>query len=218
LKGKCVPEVTLRVAEKNDVTALTTCYRREPVRFRRPVEDFAVFLAALQRRRPGLELILCDGEMVGYLAHSVHKGKAEPWQGRVIEYAGSRAAVLAALGSLMEREELESVEFMVPAHDTETRMMLGVTGDVRPLPHHTLKVLDFGRMMKGLAPYIEDCLGASVSFDAVNGAFRFQSGSGTHEVRGHGDLLQFLFGEVERPSPWSDVFPLDLPEPGLNYV
>lgn len=217
-QARFATEINVRPAGEGDLTALTACYWREPVRFYRPAEDFGAFLAAAGTTNVRVDTISCKGEMIGYLAYWIQEEKSGIRKAIVKEYAGCRAAMPAAATVILEKEKLDGMEFTVPAHDLGMKMALGLTGKSEPLHGHTFKVLDFPRMMEGLTPHLRACLGKAFHFDFGGEVFRFRSGETRFEVGGQSELLAFLFGEMERPPAWREVFPVPLPAPGFNYV
>jgi len=75
----------------------------------------------------------------------------------VIEYAGSRVALVGALTEVMARLNLRELRLAVPWQDVDLLHLLherGVTGDHIPLVGHTMRIVNFPGLMRDLRPYV----------------------------------------------------------------
>ena len=190
-----LPPVSCRVREWTDadVPEMEALYRREPVRFvRAPGEMLRLLRSRSLHARPGRTWVVRVGERTAaYLCVSGPDGKTGPGVLVTREIAGSRHAVLAAAGRIIDASGAECMDIEVPSSDAEMELLAAAFGCARRPTgmHGTLKIIDPSEFSAApeMAPE---------------------------------DLAALVFGSVEREAPRarSDVLPLPLPCYGLNYI
>ena len=161
--------LVVRRATPADAAACARLYAAEPVHFARVHADF---VEALQDP-PGNTYVYADrwmieraGEAVAYLC------LGSPWHeelGAGIrhtgEYAGSRVAVAAVLGTLFAAGGVRELTWRVAWQDGELIQLLqakGYRAEVAPLDGHTYRILNFPRFMADLRPLLKALLPADL--------------------------------------------------------
>ena len=147
------------------------------------------------------------------------------------EYAGSRAALVDALPAIAQGGSYSAVELAFPAWDRDLAYLVGRLGAElrpRPLPHHTVRLLDLPGLMLELRPYLAARLPESdldrLSFAQEGEACRFTCGEQTLSL-GLSEAAPLVLGGPNRPAVEGDlgrvlasVFPLPLPLIGFEYI
>jgi predicted N-acetyltransferase YhbS len=214
-----------------DVPRMAELYRAEPVRFERTTTEWYSFLRAGRAAdhpcrtwvvsapdRPGeIDAYLCGLEPV------------QTSQGRAIsvqEIAGSRDAVLAALGPVMDAMRADRSDVNVLGLDSGMAARAAQFNlEIVPRGFHgTVKVIDPPRLL----PALRRLVGSGVSIEAGADGLGFRLGTESFAVRGLAEVTAFMFDSIERlaarPGPGSlrsaldAVFPIPLPDYGLNYI
>ena len=176
-----------------DLPDLEALHRQEPVRFvRAPGEMRRLLGTGAVHARPGRTWVARVGERTAaYLCVEGPDAKTGPGVLVAREVGGSREAVLAAAGRIIDVTGAECLDIEVPASDTETRLLAETAGcECRTTGMHgTLKIIDPAVFLETRTMAAED-------------------------------LAALVFGSVERDAPPNvpDGFPLPLPCYGLNYV
>jgi predicted acetyltransferase len=237
--------ISLRRLTPADSLTLSRLYQAEPVHYRRLNRLFA---HALQNPQAD-SFIHAEGwlaERSGQAAAYLFLGcpyeeEMELGNRHVSEYAGSRLAIAAALDVLLASGTLKNLAWAIPWQDAELIHLLqegGYSGSMAPLEGHTLRIVDFPRLMHGLRPILQARLGAKL----LRGLRFEQSGArlgstGTDRctiVRGADRLeldgaamTRLVIGTTENvpqpvlPGALAEIipalFPLPAFLPGLNY-
>jgi len=151
----------VRPATEADASLCACLHQAEPVHFVRRVEEFAAhFQRSEEFPRAEDWMVEVVGVPVAYLFTMV---PWEYWHGKeagareVVEYAGSRVALVGALARVMERLNLRELRLHVPWQDVDFLRLLreqGITGDPIPLLGHTMRVVNFPGLMSDLRPYL----------------------------------------------------------------
>jgi len=234
--GRTLPgiSVTVETMTNADLPLIRECYRREPVRFLRPAEDYdRAFACGVVMNRPSEFLtIRANGDVRGYLIVGQRDGEART---RIAEFAGDRHALLAALPGVLRHPTVGALGWQIPGHDVLFRALcinLGLTGTPATFPG-TIKVTNFPQLMERLRPRWEELLGtkraARLSFSQQNDAFVVRYGD--DELAWDRDtmtrlLLGVPYGEeppkIETSDVLAEALAAILPLPclwyGLNYV
>ncbi len=224
--------VTIDGMAAEELQLVIECYRREAVRFLRPPSDYRYALQCGRvMNRPAEFLVLRDrGAFCGY---AIVQFPQEERRARMVEFAGDRCALVAALPQILRRYDLEELRFQVQRHDEPLQGLCasyGLTGT--PVPASgTVKVVNFPQLMQRLRPRWVELLGPSdaarLGFWQRDGGYGFRFGD-EEMVTDRDTTTRLLFGTVDRaePNPASGALreALDaiLPIPtlwyGLNYV
>jgi hypothetical protein len=145
-------------------------YSREPVHFERNVE---YFLDHFHHRDPKYNqeewIIEIDGHPKASLfliTDWQFIGQPEIGQRRIYEYAGSRAALAAALPIVVEQPGIDVLEAGIPWQDSDFIDLLSKMG-YRPewtaLDGHTMRIINFPAMLQDLQNYIQSRLSPSLT-------------------------------------------------------
>ncbi len=225
---------------KDKLLDIASIYQKEPVRFRRDLNEFQ---ALLERRTPApfwtkTEVLVPydDGRFMGWLVTQEPRD-AERGKGRVrgiAEYAGVRKTIADSIKPLFARYNMEELIFFVPEHDAEllhTLKQRGIEGERENLRGHTFRILNLPRLMDRFAPYIEERVGkdaaSSLKFAQESDKFSITYEQERLELDGE-SLVVLIFGtydEAEREimsriegmtGILQALFPLPFLWPGLN--
>ena len=228
------PAVTIAAMTEADLPLVREWYRREPVRFLRPAEDYdRAFACGVVMNRPSQFLVVREnGDVRGYLIVGQRDGEA---RARVAEFAGDRHALLAALPAVLQHANASALGWQVPGHDVLLRALCGdagLSGTPATSPG-TIKVINFPQLMERLRPRWEELLGteraARLSFSQQNDAFVVRYGN--DELAWDRDTMtRLLLGvpdgeqppKIEASRELTEALATILPLPclwyGLNYV
>jgi hypothetical protein len=237
----------------------------EPVRYIRRAEDWEMALACRTVMntasdfwgvRVGDPSAVPSGETPGsggtlLVAYAiVHQpGKARRREGdppfvRVVEFAGVRASVIAALPMLHRHYGVDQVRIHAQGSDPVLARVLRLTTGVEGIESGfsgTLRVINFPQLMERCRPLLAERAGyaavselrweADAPAGSAEGGFTFRRGAETVRVNDLGSLACFLFG-TRKPldgdtQPTGDesllrdlraALPLPVPWYGLSYV
>ncbi|HLV80172.1 MAG TPA: GNAT family N-acetyltransferase [Chthonomonadaceae bacterium] len=229
-----LPVVKLETVTEETLPQMRECYRREPARFLRPLEDYRyAWQSRFVMNQPvDFLAVQADGIFCGYII--LQQPNEYKWAA-IAEYAGDRRALLAALPQLFARYKVEGLGWHVPQHDTFFRALCEGTG-LQGEPASTsgtYKIINFPQLMQRLRPRWEELLGreeaAKLDFSQDDDRYVFKRGRaelatdrdtatrllfGTIEgeaapaVEGHGALTEALKTLLPLPCLWY----------GINYV
>ncbi|NOZ24364.1 MAG: GNAT family N-acetyltransferase [Planctomycetes bacterium] len=174
-------------------------------------------------------------ELVAYVVLGLPARPSQKALARLIEYAGSREAVAAALDEVLGECGVGQIDLCVPAHDVGMKvqaMRFGVEPSIATMPG-TWKMVNLPRFMGAMWHYLEEKLGEETTrelyFSDDEGEYvmryrfdRFTPKDGTH-------LMRVLFGAADEPISLDDapgelrdiieaIRPIPLPLPGMNAV
>ena len=224
--------------EERSLENIVQVYQKEAVRFLRSLEDFKRILtagAAMDREAEILTVHRAN-EFLGYLAIQIPgEKKGEARIGQVVEYSGTRGAIIDAVRCVFERYTLQELTFNVHFHDSELIYLLNqknLTSLIENIPS-LIKIINFPRLMHRLGPYIEERLGrkkidsikfeqqgdrASISINQEQ--FNTDTRRLTQIVLGRYDKREkeMMPKEGEARKVLVDIFPLPFVWSGLNYV
>lgn len=215
-----------------EIGALCALYQRSPVRYVRPVDDWAKLLGAgMLMNGPAdcLGVWSAEGDLLAYL------GAQRPRQGgalRVLEHGGSQPAAFAGLALAAARCASESVEVVAqPCSDDLPRLLLAAGAKERRVPFGgTLGILDPAGFFAAIRPYLRERLGPPADALAVqplpSGGAALTLAGETHTLDTMGRLTAFAFGgdtDEARdvpppPAAFAPAFPMPLVWYGYNYV
>ena len=230
-------KVSIRRATVADAPLCARLYQAEPVHFVRRVEEFAEHLSPLEKY-PGAEdwVVEIRGRVVAFLFLAV---PWEYWHGpetsvrEVVEYAGSRVALVDGLAQVMVQSKLAELRLFVPRQDRDLLQLLaahGATGEAISLTGHTMSIVNFPGLMSDLRPYVK----ARLAQEQRRGLRFMQHGEHCAIVRGQEQLdldttaiTPLVMGPLYSPAvaaapgPLAEItsalFPLPSFLPGLNF-
>ncbi|MCX8161864.1 MAG: GNAT family N-acetyltransferase [Candidatus Bathyarchaeota archaeon] len=225
---------------KDKILDLIELYQREPIRFRRSYEEFKIlvdriFTAGVEAE--GYASILLAyrmGKPVSYVA-------LLRWPGSdlatVIEYAGSRTAILRMLYDAFRILNVERMRLQVPYGDWDLVTLLEGYG-LKPKSSYapaSFAIIDPVRFVEKIEPYIEDRIGVNVGFKAVScdDCIELYISGETMRIEDPRKLTAILFGrpsvvhnlrdgihvDMEAiPKVFRRILPLPSISYGLNYI
>ena len=205
---------SLRPATAADASLCARLYQSEAVHFVRRVEEFAEHFSRLEEFPRAEDWVVeSQGQPLAYMFLGVPwehwtfptfpKGAIEPIPSlsfrapmdvpihgisvgvrEVVEYAGSRTALVAGLAQAVVQSKLAELRLLIPRQDVDLLQLLrvhAVTGDATPLIGHTMRVVNFPRLMSDLRPYVK----ARLTQDQRRGLRFEQEGDRCVIVRAH---------------------------------
>jgi len=204
------PSTLIRVGSEDDIPAMASIYRREPVRYIRSVSDFRELawqrpdvkrLGALERTWVG-GLAGNDGcgpacDRLAYAVVRIRTADDGTKGLHVAEFAGARWCVLQMIAHACAEYAPDSLTITVPGSDLEMAALLhhvGLTAQRVSLLGHTLMSLDDRALLECVQPVMSERFGAHRTAPSPPPAGP--------------ELIRWLFSYLRVP----------LPVPGLNYV
>lgn len=232
--------VAVAEAADGDVPALVAIHQTEAARYVRSPWDWEQFLKVCRLVAGGVEppfgarrcwLVTRKGRPLAYVVLALGRDRQTPTAG-VVEFGGSRRAVMAGLRALAERYRLHSVGVRALPEDREMVDLLdalGVGTEHRLLGGHRLAILHHHTLGRFL-PWLTERVGPRVA-----GTMRVQEHAGTWslgvagmtvKVGGFEALNATLFGDAAHDLVGDDeavgllrkALPLPWLLPGLNYI
>ena len=194
--------VAMRLAAEDDIPAMASIYRREPVRYIRGVSDFRelAWQKPDVKRLGSLERTWVGGLVRDSLAYVIVRIR-ESDDGRtglhVAEFAGARWCALQLVAHACAEYDPDMLTMTVPASDLEMAVLLrqtGLTLHRMGLLGHTVMSLDDRALLEHVHPIINERFGADQTMPSPPPAGP--------------ELIHWLFTDLRIP----------LPVPGLNYV
>lgn len=223
------PDLSVRRVTLDDWPTLAPFYQAEPAHFVRPADLEQSLCFWWNCYGTEIYLVESDGCPVAYAALTIHRGRDEHGR-RVVEYAGSRAALLDGLPLLFQATDAPLIIFAALAQDADLRYRfsrLGLAITWRTISG-TIRLIDLPGLMDDLQGYLAERLPerdlAHLSFSQGGGNCTFSLGEETLTL----DLAaaaRLVCGGPDAPQVpgalgrvLSAIFPLPTIQPGLNYV
>lgn len=232
------PEVSVRPAVARDLRAIAALHAREPVRILRPGADFRrVFRSGWAALSPARFFVAeAGGRITAYFVAGVTRKHGGPHAGRlnVIEHAGSRTDLLAALHAACLAWGKRRVELTAAPHDRETLALLsGRHLGERVMPvYGAVAILNLERLVRRLRPLLAGRAGPAAR-RLAGGEFNFRlflSLGASRVDLARDTMARLLFGEPARDRPpgvradgvlgrvLRASLPVPLANPGISYV
>jgi len=205
------------------------------VRFHRPLEDFRTLLTILKWDSKQMFFLRKASQYLAYVILRITQNKEKKTVGYISEYAGARSALTTSLNEVISRYKLDGLSFTVPEYDEDFLLNLrnsGLEGKKDFLLGHTVKIINFSRLMQDLLPFMEARIGQgtarAMEFGKDDNGFCISLGRKRFVLPDEESLLHFVFGLPRRKAPvpkskelakvLKRIFPLPSVVPGLNYV
>jgi hypothetical protein len=229
----------VRVGKPADAQALIALHAGEATSFeRRPVEFDPALKFGCALLMPGKAwLIESKGRLLAYAivgpAYQVPMKLPSP-NATLVDYAGSRAALLGALPLILKKEGFQTLDFQVAGSDRELLWLLEsarIKGN-RGTVHGTHMLVNPLRLWKRLEPYFSGRLGAGAGLPTLNRkgkGFEIRWKGKTHRVPDLYLLSKVILGDD--PKAWKrllpagpfgevlkQVFPIPFPIIGLSWM
>jgi hypothetical protein len=216
-----------------DLPAWAALYRKEPVRFHRPYDDFQKIISRPSECRRGeLYSVWEQDNIIAYAAFGHSKDGIY-----IDEYAGSRLALLGSIQEWCEDFKVPGISITVPAHDLELSLMLDSIGAEAKYGSTggTITILHFPRLCRKLMPMFQEILGSKtagkLNFQDQNGAYTISLDDNKIEFDDARHIARLIFGnpagrdertEINAQGQLLDVlesiFPIPRPEYGLSFI
>jgi len=151
----------VREFAEDDLDAVIRVHQREPLRYVRPRDEWAM-VATVGSRQPGafwkqrLFGLWSNDGLAAYVAVRVMRDpNATPV---VREYGGSRVAIVEAMPAVVQACGADALGLSAQCDDAElVRLLSGRGIPCAPATHGgTWRVLDFGRLMDSLKPWVQE--------------------------------------------------------------
>lgn len=173
-------EVTIRPMRNEDLPLVAECYRREPVRFLRPPDDYVYFTQSGWAMNAPSEILTiheavtdCDNDSVvgsaqaagSFLAYVILRKAEAGSTTSLVEFGGDRTAVLAALPEIMTRYGLAGLNWQVQGSDFVMKAICERSGlELAPTSASgTVKLINFSQLMSRMRPRFAELLGAAAA-------------------------------------------------------
>ena len=219
------PRMRVRKALAADLPACAAAYDAKPVRFVRPMEEWADRLNSQAAAEGWHHLLIVEenNSFRGYVA--VNRG--HDWgYGEVAEFGGAVETIAGALRAVCAASGESSLKITLQSHDEILRTLLTQAGAVfAPVSvDGAWVIVSFTRLMERLRPWIE----ARAGIDAVHSLACSEDGeSCTLSVIGktvtlsRTEAVQMIFGTIEgvpAPPTFCDIFPAPTIAYGIGYI
>lgn len=231
-----IPEISAqaRLFSSQDLSAWSRIYQNEAVRFQRPYDDFQKLterLVMFGGRK--LYSVWESNEIIAYAVLD----KNREGDINVVEYAGSRQALLGCTKTWYKDLESSNMFLSVPEYDKEFSVMLDTIGAKAKYASTggTITILDFPRLCERMRPLFEEIVGRkvarSLNFSEKDGAYYISLDDNQVVINDSHDIARLIFGnppdrnehtEIKAPGKLGEVlesiFPIPRPEYGLSYI
>ncbi|MEM2448326.1 MAG: GNAT family N-acetyltransferase [Candidatus Bathyarchaeia archaeon] len=229
-------ELKIESYTEDKILSLIELYQREPIRFKRSLEEFKLLTDRAFLAEVGALNIFVShrmGKPSSYVAFV--KGVWDDLT--VVEYAGSRIAVLKTICEVSKTLKVEHVKLPVPYGDWELIALLEESG-LKPKTSSapaSLAILNPAVFAEKIRPYIEEKLGVKANFKVASysdGGFKvYMSGEsvrfedpkaftllvfGRPETVHSSDIIEFDHTRI--PDVFKRVFPIPSFNYGLNFI
>ena len=215
---------------------LIEIYHREPVRYRRSLEEFKVLLERGLKYGDLKIYAATDGAgLLAYVAIESFLNKNVP---TMIEYAGPRSVVLYMIEEILKILNVNAIKLIVPHQDLEMLHLLekrNVEKTSSEAPA-SIAIINPKNFLEKIQPYLEERMGEKESrrfiHDLVHEKIRLYLNEEETSFQDSRALTLLFFGAPDKlrappqpkvkikPHPESLSYALPLPTPvyGLNYI
>jgi predicted N-acetyltransferase YhbS len=219
---------------EEDLPDLVRLHQAERVRFIRDPEEMRTVLGSgfLCCRPSRTFVVRMDGKAVAYAGCGGPDDISGEGAVRVLEIGGSRQAVLSAVPALLEAMGGRTLQMELPDGDCEWEFLARVHA-LHAMPkgfNGTVKIIDRLGFFRAIEGYIAERVTPAENRDLrieCGPTVTFSCGSERLAVTEDGDLAALVFGSIERTAPSAGgrlggilrrLFPIPLPEYGMNYI
>ncbi|MFA5290031.1 MAG: GNAT family N-acetyltransferase [Candidatus Izemoplasmatales bacterium] len=214
----------LREYRPSDFDKVYRLFLDESLRFERSEEEFQSLLKGqmhpLSLVEFAMDVIVEGEEVIAYAFLRIDLIKHEIL---VREYGGQRKAISEILPTILLHHDQEVLLFPAPRTD-EIHTYLKAYPSEPTDQHASFKVIDWGRFIQELSPYIRNTQGSDMKMTfAKDHGFTLSIGSSCVHFSNQHALHRFVFGpwddlDIPETSPFRSVFPLPIVwTHNLNY-
>jgi hypothetical protein len=218
---------------------LVNVYQREPVRFKRSLEEFKMLADRVHLEAKGLLNIFISywaDKPISYIALTGGLGQKMMSELTVSEYAGSRIAVIKTLYEASKILSAKYIKLPIPYGDWEFVRLLDKIG-LKPKASYapaSLAVLNPVNFIERIRPYVEEKIGVNTNFNVkvyddcfeiyvLGESIKLEDPKsfttlifGKPEIIRNPDAPKFDFSKV--PEIFKKAFPMPTVTYGLNYI
>lgn len=232
-------EESLRVVayEEGHINDLVEIYQREPLRYRRSLEDFKLLAERgfhYSDARLRIYVAITRDVPVAYIASGLFPWEEVP---RIVEYAGPRNVVLYSIEDIFGTAKVDAVTLTVPFHDVEMLRLLEGQGMEKPPSEApaSMAIINPHSFLDKARLYLEERIGngrlSRLALDRSGEKMKLIIGGEEVDLEDSRLFTLLFFGSPEKlknpPQPklelkqirsLSDAVPLPTPVYGLNYI
>ena len=193
-------------------------HKSEKLRFLRTEEDFNKLMNSSSFNSEGyivklFEIYNWKEEIVAYAVIFKRDGDKRM---RIMEYAGSRYAIMHSLGNIMEKMECTDAYFNINTEDLDL-MDVCSTMEIRLRKENipgTVRILDSNSIIQKLTPLINERTGGNFELKQETGnKWNFTSKKLSGKINGYGELTSLIFNHDRNSLGIPLMFTDD-----LNYI
>ena len=191
---------------------LSALYRLEPVRFLRPLEEWELALQSKSAMARGTDFwgVFRGGALLAYVfvnpPSALRRDAGREARARVVEHAGDRAVIVAALPWLLDHYAAQRLTIYVQPSDPLLRQRLSGLGIAGTLTDTwgTVRVINFCQLMERCRPLLAERLGLKLARElrfamderpgSALGGFAIHHGAESVQIADLATLAQYLFG------------------------
>lgn len=227
--------INLNIEEyKGDsLRSLIEVYQREPVRYRRSINEFR--LLAERGINSNIPLKIYIARIRDFPIAYVSTGLTPEERVEISEYAGSRSAVIQLLGYIQRTIRGRPLGLFVPHHDWELISLLEERGLRKPPSQAiaSMAIINPESFLRKLKPYLEERMElSSFEINESKGVVKLVINGKETTFKKSEDITAFFFGIPEKvryplqremlvkpyPKSLKEILPLPTPIYGLNYL
>ncbi|RLF14418.1 MAG: hypothetical protein DRJ66_06090, partial [Thermoprotei archaeon] len=165
IKERSFVNVDVELDKGDKVQEYIRIYEGEGVRYIRPLEHFKILLSGSAWHASGIiyerypYLVKINDSYLAYLVLHIAKNGS----GLLVEYAGSRLAILSALSKIMMDHDVGSVRFKIPWWDEEMLVLsrkMGIkVAEMSTAINGTMRLLNVTEFLESIRPYLVERVG-----------------------------------------------------------
>jgi hypothetical protein len=239
-RGTPIPaaKVESKAYTVDDLPVWSLLYRKEPVRFHRPYNDFLKLTTSgiVHRENRSLRSIWSNDQIVAYAVLDRHE-RDNVESLHINEYAGSRKAILGSIPQWLDEYNSHHCIVTMPAHDVEFKWLLDSMGleSWNGSTGGTITIINFPQLCMRLMPLFEEIIGTptaqKLSFTERDGSCVIGFDGDEAVFNDAHDVARLIFGDppgLEQPTNIpadgklldviKAIFPVPRPEYGLSYI
>ncbi|QQE79192.1 GNAT family N-acetyltransferase [Alicyclobacillus sp. SO9] len=176
---------------------LAPLYRAEAYRYRRTDAQMATLMNALWFARDGYSqrlFVILQGETVSAYVIAYQALKS-PETVEVMEWAGSRVAVIDAFNEILSAFDANHIRFYVHQSDRTMQSLVEARGlDYHRIPlQGTIRILDIPAVFRVLAPIFAERFGSEAVVQQDGSLWKVQVGEHLFATESLGELTSFVF-------------------------
>mgnify|MGYP000035218027 CR=1 FL=1 len=224
--------------EENLLNDLVEIYQKEPIRYKRSFEEFKILAGrGFLRSDMKLRILIAKnrGVPLAYIATGLLPNEETP---SVVEYAGSREAILYLVSELLNNSYTNAIRLSVPHQDSEMLYLLERYGFKKTMSeaHASISIINSESFLDKVETLLREKMPdrkvQQFISNLIHGKLRLYLNGKKTDFQDPQVLTLLFFGSPEKikfprrikleikpiPEYLSDVLPLPTPIYGLNYI